>query len=107
VNLWLVIALAGAGTFAMRLSWLVLLRPDAMPRAAREALRFVMPAVLAAIILPAVLYTTDSGDLSIDALSNERIPAAVIAAIVAWGTRNTWVTIGAGMVALWAIKAIT
>ena len=107
MNDWLTIGLAGAGTFAIRLSWLAFARPGAIPSAAREALRFVTPAVLAAIIVPAVLYTGDSADLQLDAVHNERILAAVAAAAIAWMTRNVWLTIGAGMAALWALKAMT
>ena len=107
MNPWLTIAVAGAGTFAIRLSWLALARPGAIPRAAREALRFVMPAVLAAIIAPAVLYAGDDADISVDVAGNERILAAVVSALVAWATRSIWLTIGTGMAALWALKALT
>jgi branched-subunit amino acid transport protein len=106
MNLWLTIAFAGAGTFAIRLSWLALARPGAIPPAARDALRFVMPAVLAAIIAPAVLYARD-GDFDVNPAGNERILAALAAAGVAWATGNVWLTIGVGMAALWALKALT
>ena len=92
---WLTIAVAGAGTFAIRLSWLVLARTGGIPVAAREALRFVTPAVLAAIIVPAVLYTGDNTDFSV--IRNERIVAALMAGTIAWATRNVWLTIGIGM----------
>jgi branched-subunit amino acid transport protein len=82
-------------------------RPGAIPVAVREALRFVTPAVLAAIIVPAVLYVGDDADLSVNVASNERIAAALLAAAIAWTTRNVWLTIGIGMAALWAFKAIT
>jgi branched-subunit amino acid transport protein len=105
VSIWLIIALAGAGTYLIRLSMLVFVRPDALPSIARDALRFVSTAVLAAIILPAVLYPTGSDDLQLSA-TNERIFAAAIAAAISWTTSNVWLTIGAGMTALWALKAV-
>jgi branched-subunit amino acid transport protein len=107
VNIWLIIALAGAGTFAIRLSMLVFVHHTALPALARDALRFVMPAVLAAVILPAVLYAGDGDDLSLRLVGNERILAAALSAAVAWATRNVWLTIGVGMAALWLLKAMT
>jgi branched-subunit amino acid transport protein len=105
VNVWLIIAAAGAGTFAIRLSMLVFVHHSALPSIVREAIRFVSPAVLAAIILPAVLYPDAGDDLRL-ALGNERIFAAAAAVAIAWATRNVWLTIGLGMAALWALKAL-
>ena len=105
MSIWLTIAIAGAGTFAIRLSWLALARAGGIPAPAREALRFVMPAVLVAIIVPAVLYTGENTKFSV--VSNERILAALAAGAIAWATRNVWLTIGIGMAALWILKAIT
>jgi branched-subunit amino acid transport protein len=105
MNIWLIIALAGAGTFLIRLSMLVLVDHNSLPPIAREAVRFVSPAVLAAIILPAVLYAEAGDDLQL-AADNERIWAALAAAAVAWATRNVWATIALGMAALWALKAL-
>ena len=107
MNEWLIIAAAGAGTFAIRFSWLALARAGHIPEPARDALRFVMPAVLAAIIVPAVLYTGDSADLNVNAADNEKILAAVAAALIAWATHNVWLTIGAGMAVLWTLKALS
>ncbi len=105
MNIWLTIAIAGAGTFAIRLSWLAVARAGGIPEPAREALRFVTPAVLAAIIVPAVVYTGESAEFSL--AGNERILAALAAGAIAWATRNVWLTIGIGMAALWALKGIT
>ncbi len=104
MNIWLVIVLAGAGTYAIRLSMLVLLHRAALPPLLRSALRLVSPAVLMAIILPAVLYRGTADDLQLDP-GNERILAALIAAAVAYASNNVWLTIGLGMTALWALKA--
>jgi branched-subunit amino acid transport protein len=103
---WLTVAAAGAGTFAIRLSWLAFAHRGEIPGAARTALRFVMPTVLAAIIAPAVLYA-DDGKLDLSFAGNERILAAIAAALIAWATRSMWLTITTGMALLWALKAIT
>jgi branched-subunit amino acid transport protein len=39
-------------------------------------------------------------------LGNPQIPAAIVAAWVAWKTRNTVLTLAVGMGALWAFKLI-
>lgn len=103
MNTWLVIGLAGAGTYAIRLSMLALVSHHRLPRAVRAALEYVTPAVLLAIILPAVLYVGDQSrfDLSI---GNDRLIAAIIAAAVAWLAKNVWLTVGLGMGALWLLQ---
>jgi len=106
MNLWLAMGLMGAGTYAIRLSMLVFFDHRRLPDAIREALQFVMPAVLFAIILPAVLYVGGVGEESEFDLSigNEKLVAAVMAAGVAWVWRNAWATVGVGMAALWLLQ---
>jgi branched-subunit amino acid transport protein len=103
MRLWIIIAIAGIGTYGIRLSVLALVHHSVLPRAAREALRFVMPAVLAAIILPAVVYTRGAGHFDISP-DNERVLAAVLAAAIAWLTKSVWATIAVGMAALWVLQ---
>ena len=50
---WAMIFGAAAITFLLRFSFLGTLKPDAIPPRVREVLRFVPPAVLAAIVVPA------------------------------------------------------
>ena len=103
MTLWLTVARMGAVTYAIRLSVLVFVSHDALPAAARDALRFLMPAVLLAIILPAVLYVGENQtfDLSI---GNQRLVAACVAAAVAWTAKNVWLTVSTGMAALWLFQ---
>ena len=103
MRLWIIIAIAGIGTYGIRLSVLALVHHSVLPRAAREALRFVMPAVLAAIILPAVVYTRGAGHLDATP-GNERLVAAVVASGVAGTTKSVWATIAVGMAALWVLQ---
>ncbi|MBI2724289.1 MAG: AzlD domain-containing protein [Chloroflexi bacterium] len=99
---WLVVIAAGALTYVIRLSLMVLVRHTALPTAGRTALSYATPAVLAAIILPAVLYAGTPA--AFDATpGNPRIAAAALAAVIAYATRNTWATIVAGMCALWLL----
>jgi branched-subunit amino acid transport protein len=106
MNLWLIVAGMGAVTYGIRLSMLLFVHHASLPGLARDALRYVTPAALTAIIVPAVLYVRQSDDLDAG-LGNARLVAAVLAAIVARVTANVWLTISAGMCALWALEALT
>jgi len=94
---WAMIFGAAAITFLLRFSFLGTLKPDAIPPRVRELLRFVPPAVLAAIVVPALALRDGSVQL---AVSNPRPAAALVALIVAWLTRSVIWTIAAGMAAL-------
>ncbi len=103
MTLWLIVLGMGIVTYGIRLSVLVFVHHSVLPQALRDALRYVTPAALTAIIVPAVLYRSGSGEF--DAwITNERVPAALLAVTVAWLTRNVWTTIAAGMVALWLLQ---
>jgi branched-subunit amino acid transport protein len=85
-------------TFGARYPVLVLVGKMPLPQPVLRALKFVPTAVLTAIIAPAVLYPrSDQLELR---LSNEYLVAAVLAALVAWRTRNVLLTIIVGMLAL-------
>lgn len=103
MRLWLIILAMGAGTYGIRLSVLVFVHHRALPRPARNALRFVTPAVLAAIILPAVMYTHGSGHFDATP-GNARLLAAALAAAIAWATKSVWATIATGMTMLWLLQ---
>jgi len=105
MSLWLIVAGMGLVTYAIRLSMLVFVHHGSLPALARDALRYVTPAVLTAIILPAVLYIGEQERFDAG-IGNERLLAAVLAAVVAPLTANVWLTIGAGMCTLWALEAL-
>jgi branched-subunit amino acid transport protein len=92
----------GIVTFAIRLLPIVLVRRLAIRPTIQRALRFVPPAVLSAIVFPEVLHPGGTFDVS---LSNARLLAALVAAVLVWRTRNVFVAIAAGMLALWLFQA--
>lgn len=102
MNIWLVMLFAGLLTYGIRLSFIMLFDQREMPPRLQRALRFVPPAVLSAIIFPEVLMRTGSLDIS---PGNTRLIAAVLAALVAWRTKNTLLTLLAGMVVLLLLEA--
>jgi branched-subunit amino acid transport protein len=100
MNLWLVMLLAGLATYAIRLSFILLIGVRKPPELAERALRFVPPAVLTAIFVPELLLPESQLDVS---LGNARLIAGAIAIVVAWRTRNIFLTILVGMGALWLL----
>jgi branched-subunit amino acid transport protein len=102
-GLWLVIIGGMLATYTTRLSFILLVPPERMPGWFRRGLRFVAPAVLAGLVATDLIGTADTLNLT---PGNLRLIAGVVAAIVAWRTRNAWVTILTGMVALWLLSQI-
>jgi branched-subunit amino acid transport protein len=101
--LWLTLVGMGLITYAIRLSVIMLLGRVTIPPRVQRALRLVPPAVLSAIIFPELLRPGGAFDVS---LGNVRLLAGLIAAVIAWRTRNAVLTIAVGMVALWALQAL-
>ncbi|HEY5984295.1 MAG TPA: AzlD domain-containing protein [Anaerolineales bacterium] len=101
MSILLIFVLGGLLTFGMRLSFIYLLGRVALPDSVRRMLRFVPAAVLSAIIAPELLLHTGSFDLS---LGNTRLLAGLAAIAIAWWTKNTLITILAGMAFLLALQ---
>lgn len=99
--IWLVIGITGLITYAIRLSFIVFFDKKDIPPALQRWLRYVPPAVFAAIIFPEVFVRDGSIDLS---FGNPRLIAGIVAALVAWRTKNVLLTILAGMVSLLIIQ---
>ncbi len=102
MKLWLIILGMVAVTYSVRLSVIALLGQAELPDRLRRALRYVPPAALSAIIFPE-LFMPD-GTLAVTP-ENTRLLAGLLATLIAWRTRSTLATIGAGMVALWVLSA--
>lgn len=101
MNIWLTMLLAGALTYLTRLSFIWLFERVSVPPILQRSLRLVPPAVLSVIIFQEMLIR--DGQINI-ALDNARLPAGIIAALVAWRTRSALLTIAVGMIALWVIN---
>jgi len=101
MRVWLVMIIGGLITFGIRFSFIYLFGKFNIPETVRKALHYVPPAVLSAIIFPELLLHNGTLDLSFD---NQRLIAGLIAVLVAWFSRNTLVTILAGMLALFLLQ---
>jgi branched-subunit amino acid transport protein len=100
LKLWAVILAVGALNYLSRLSFIAFFARRAMPPLLARALRYVPAAMLTALIMPMIVdwkgEATEFG--------TPKVAAAVIAAVVAFATRSTLATLGAGMVALYALQ---
>lgn len=103
MNIWLVLLLGGVLTFLMRLSFIYLFGRFTIPPMVKRMLRFVPPAVLSALIAPELFMPVNKLDLRLD---NHRLLAGLVAILVAWRTKNTLLTILAGMAALLVLQII-
>ena len=100
---WLAVAGGMLVTFGTRISFFILPHQDRLPPLFRRGLRFVPPAVLGALL--ASMLADPIAELGLVG-SWPRLAAAGLAAVAGWWTKNTWVTIGLGMAALWLLQAL-
>ena len=101
MNIWPVMLLGGLITFGMRFSLIYLFGRFEVPETIRKALHYVPPAVLSAIIFPELFLHDGALNLSLD---NYRLLAGLFAVLVAWFSKNTLLTIIAGMLALFLLQ---
>ena len=102
LGLWGVIVASGLLTFAGRFSMIGIFHNRELPEVIKRLLAYVAPAALAAIILPDILLV----DGAIALTTNAQIPAFLLAAVVAYFSRNVMATITTGMIALWLIESL-
>lgn len=106
--IWLIIFLAGLGTLALRLSFILLFgRVEEVPPTVAGVLRFVPAAVLAALVAPALVALTVGTDGSPTvAYEGSKLVAGGVAGAVAWRTESVLATIVVGMVTLWTVQVV-
>lgn len=102
--MWGAVIVIGIGTYLTRLSFIGAFGEREMPTWLERPLRYVAPAVLGAIVLPAVVMP--DGVIDFAPSSNPRFLAGVIAAAVAIRFRNITVVIIVGMAALWTLDGL-
>ncbi len=103
MNEFLLIAGMAVVTMATRIPVLLWLSKRKLPNSLFRALRYVPPAVLAAIIVPEVLLPGGKLALGFD---NAALAASVAAVLVSWRTRNLILTIVLGMATLFIWRVI-
>ena len=101
-TVWVVFAGMAGVTLALRASFLLLPENAELPPLLRRALAYVPPAVLAAIVAPALFAPGEVALGPVDA----RLPAGLVAIVVAWRTRSVLATLASGMGVLWTLTAL-
>ncbi len=99
---WAVIIVVGSLNYLSRLSFIAVFARFDIPPAVARVLRYVPAAMLTAIVVPAVVFAAPA-TLAFS-FTNAKLVAALIAAAVAWRTRNAALTIVVGMAALWVVQ---
>jgi branched-subunit amino acid transport protein len=100
LKIWAVIVVVGALNYASRLSFIAFFANREVPRLLARALKFVPAAMLTALVLPMVIPLDAGGS----PVLSPRVPAAILAAVVAFRTRSTLLTLAVGMLALWGLE---
>jgi branched-subunit amino acid transport protein len=101
-RVWTAILLAGGGTFAMRASFLGFAhRLTTVAPWVQRVLRQIPPAALASLVVPALLRPAGHVDVT-----QARLYAGLVAALVAWRTRSTALTLVVGMGVLLGLRAL-
>lgn len=103
MNEFLLVAGMALVTFGARYPVLALVGRLQLPEIVLRALKYVPPAVLTAIIVP--MITLKDGVFNIQ-LGNSYLVAGIIAALIAWRTKNLLLTIVLGMVTLWGYRLL-
>jgi branched-subunit amino acid transport protein len=91
---WFLIAGMAAVTFAVRYPVLALVGRVKLSQTVACALKYIPPAVLAAIVAPAALV--QEGRVSASYM-NDFLVASIFSSLIAWWTGNLLITIVAGM----------
>jgi branched chain amino acid efflux pump len=101
MSTWIAIAGVSLSTFLLRASFVVFIDPHRFPHWFRQALKYVPPSVLAAIVAPGLVMPGGTLDLS---PLNPRLLAGLVAIGATLRVRNPIAAIAAGMAALWSLQ---
>lgn len=85
---------AAAGTYVLRIAFVTLIDVERLPHTVREALRYVGPAVTAAIVVTSLAHGEGRAGLH---LSAAQIVGLLLAAGTAWRTGSLLWALGAAM----------
>jgi branched-subunit amino acid transport protein len=98
-EIWLIIAVLGIGTFALRFSFLGLIGNRDLPDWVLRHLRYTAVAILPAIVTPLVLWPSATGGQ----MDPARLAAAGVALVAGYLTKNAIWAIVLGMGTLYLL----
>lgn len=99
MTMWIVVIIVGIATYAIRFVFIGLFGRIDVPPQLDRGLRYIAPAVLAALTLPAILAPGGTFDPW-----NPFVPAAIIGGFAAWATKSIGAAIVVGLPALWLLQ---
>lgn len=92
----------GAITYGMRAGLILALADTELPAWLLQALRYVAPAVLAALVVSLIA----DPEAPHQGVTVAEVAGLVVAAPVAWKTKNLIATLAAGMATFWLVLAV-
>lgn len=101
LTIWTTIAVLALATLLTRGSFFLFLHGMTVPPRVQASLRFIPPAVFAALVVPELALI--EGRLALGG-PYDRLIAGIVAGIVAWRTKSSLLTILAGMLVLHAAR---
>lgn len=99
--IWIILIVSTIGTFLLRCSFLWLDGKVQFSEAAAEWLKLIPTTAIAALIVPALLSPSASGEVS---SYIPKLLASTIAMVIMWKTRSATLTLVLGMATLWFIR---
>ena len=99
---WLVVALLGAGTYLIRLSFIGLIGDRALPPLVLRLLRYTPVAVMPGLVAPLITWPPATGG----EMDPARLLAAGAALAVGWYFRSVVGAVVVGMGVLWLVLAL-
>lgn len=100
-TIWTTIAALALATLLTRGSFFLFLHGMELPPSVHASLRFIPPAVFAALVVPEFILV--EGKLALTP-THDKLLAGIGAGLVAWRTKNSLLTILAGMFVLHAVR---
>ncbi len=97
------VLVVGAITYGMRAGLILALADAELPTPLLRALRYVAPAVLAALTVSLIANPAAANR----GISLAEIAGIVVAVPMAWKTKNLIATLGAGMAVFWVVLALS
>ncbi len=101
LTIWMTIGALAVATVLTRGSFFLFLHGMTVPPGVHASLRFIPPAVFAALVVPELLLV--EGRPVLNPL-HDKLLAGLAAGFVAWRTKNSFLTILAGMLVLHAVR---
>lgn len=98
--IWILVVTAGIITFCLRYSMIAFIKPETLSETTKKVLTYVPSAVFPAMIFPAVLFN-EQGQIYYE--NNVQILAILFAIVVGYLSKNTLITILAGLIFYWLL----